>query len=64
MSLGKVSVVQIALAQVSQCSWDDPKPLCAVGTFLRIFSIGNLFASQIAHLNGINEAHELSTSDQ
>lgn len=49
MSLGKVSVVQMALAQVSQSSWEVPKLLCAVGTFLRILSIGNLCAGELHH---------------
>lgn len=42
MSLGKVSVVQMALAQVSQCSWDEPKAPCTAGTLSRILPIGNL----------------------
>ena len=42
INLGKVSVVQIALAVRSQWSWVDPSALCAAGTFFKILSMGNL----------------------
>jgi hypothetical protein len=42
MSLGKVSVVQIALAHAIQWSCDDPKLSYAFGTLSMILSIGSL----------------------
>jgi hypothetical protein len=41
-SLGKVSVVQIARAVVSQASWVEAKVLWAVGMRSRILVIGRL----------------------
>ena len=41
-SLGKVSVVQMALAQASQWSCEDPRRWNAVGTLSTIFWIGSL----------------------
>ena len=41
-SLGKVSVVQMALAQLSQCSCEEPRRWKAVGTLSVIFRIGSL----------------------
>jgi hypothetical protein len=42
ISLGKVSVVQIAEAAASQCSWEEPSALWAAGTPSRIFLMGSL----------------------
>lgn len=42
-SLGKVSVVQIARAVVSQASCVEERLAWATGTFLRIFEIGRLW---------------------
>lgn len=41
-SLGKVSVVQMARAVVSQASWVEVRFSCAVGIFERILEIGRL----------------------
>jgi hypothetical protein len=41
-SLGKVSVVQMARAVVSQASWVDARFSCAVGILLRILEMGSL----------------------
>jgi len=45
-SLGKVSVVQMARAQVSQWSWEEPRRSKAVGTLSTIFWIGSLYVTK------------------
>lgn len=41
-SLGKVSVVQMAVAALIQWSWEEPSALCAWGMPLVIFCRGSL----------------------
>ena len=41
-SFGKVSVVRIARAVVSQASWVEARLECAVGILARILEIGSL----------------------
>lgn len=41
-SFGKVSVVQIARAAVSQAVWVEARVECAVGMWVRIFLMGRL----------------------
>lgn len=44
MSFGKVSVVQMARAVVSQASWVEARLACAVGMPSRILEMGSLYS--------------------